>query len=865
MRKTFNSFILIIAIFTICFVSNTVFAESTNEQLTNYQKSVEILKSFGILRESYVQINDTGVIISDGVVNEAIFNLTGIEVGDKDSYADISYGIATAKFIHALGYYKAFQLDEDATDQQYFEAGSKINLLKDVRAVATERLTSGNFVKMLENALDIKQLGAINPRGEFVSDGNFWEKKEITKRRGILESVPQTSIYEPSGCSKDIVVIDGAEYESNQDLTAYLGYDLEFYTQVSDDSTVGEVVLSVFPCKNNEVTTVDAYNISQVSYDFESFSYKKNGRNKNVRLENGFALIYNGRYRLKKETSFFNPEFGSVTLIDNDNDGRIEVVLVTDYRVYIVDYIKSGILYDQCGNDPIDIEDESIQIKITKNGAVILADMLRNKDVAYVAQSADGEYISVVASDKSIEGTLNKIDIEDDKYSYFTIDGKEYMASSFIDTEGIVGIESKFYVGPDGMIQRMEYVQKGLYGILIRAYHSELDDKRIVKIFTHEGNVKEYELAEKAYMYNPDRVKINEGQMEELSNYAKSCIEAPLDSKSMGIALPLVMYSLSNDKLKTISLPSVYNYNKTGSKRDSYTLESAAETPSMLNKQGYNLYSSNSGGFYPDVNEGMRDGNVKYINNNTIVFNIILGVDGIIHSGYYNDINITKGKTGLNNCWYWANFYNLTDDRDIAVMTLCHRATSYSECFLVDKVVQGLNADEEPAVMVSGYTNGEYRTLEFTKDCEFVNEFLSYATNKIDMTFEPKDLRKGDFLYVRYRKNNEVIQARPFVLSSIERKDLKGGHNAETIESGKELAVGEVVYVSNKVIALKLDSNAYDSKTSIFYVNGYNSVKQYFYDEDEGIVNNDNKKIMKGDYVAVLRENTKVKALYVRR
>ncbi len=836
-----------------------VTAENTGSE---YEKNIKILYSLGILDSVYVQLNDETSVISEGTVNAIINRFNGYLSGSIESYADITVGIAAGKMIYAMGY--NYMLERKASNEEaYYSVAQSRNLLKGITAPPTALLESGAFAKMLMNALTLEQEAGIKIGDEvdYISSGTYMEINKISKRSGKVEVTQETSLYMPEGVCEGEAIIGGVKYFVDFDMRPYLGYTVECWSKEIAGNEYPQLIC-VLPKSYNEEITIEAENIESVSSDIGEIRYLADGKSKKLRIDGDFSLIYNGKCRLKKEASYLKPSLGSITLLDNDGDGRYDVVSVRAYEVYTVNYIYNDIIYDQNGKDPLDLSDEKTIRSIVKNGDESNLRYISKDDIVYAAVSEDGSFVEINASNKKIEGRVGEIE-EIGVYRYYTIDGKKYLASAELDTENILGCSGVFHFGPTGIIEMQIVLPEGKYGILLAAAEEGGMGDKQVKIFTSDGQTRIFDLKENALLCDGIQTKIGDTEFAILQAYADLYVSPPQSADVTNVSVPVIMYTADEYGIKSISLPELYDDEKSGSSRGRYTLQSVTEKANMLYRRSYNRFLPANRSFNPSTDINFSDGKTKFVSDKTIVFEVVTEQDGRIEAGYENKIRVSNGNTGFAS-WEYGNFYNFDDDRIPGVMVKYERMGTVAEIhgLLIKSTARTLNSEGEECTVLSGYKDGQYVSLEVKPDAVLSTSRISQILSNVP-AITAETLEKGDYVYIGTDSNGKITYISPMTLARYDKSQYIRYHNEVDGENYGEIIFGEVINVRDRALKIKLDRNLYNSEEIIFYETGWLSAAKSLYDSKEETVSGKCSVLCEGDYVLIMRSGSRILDMHV--
>ena len=98
-----------------------------------------------------------------------------------------------------------------------------------------------------------------------------------------------------------------------------------------------------------------------MGYSDNEYSYllEGNSSEKRAKIETDKIVIYNGRTTNNYQVTDLLPTYGWVELIDNDRNGRYDIVKITDYDTYVVESYDAitEIMRDKYENKYIDLSD----------------------------------------------------------------------------------------------------------------------------------------------------------------------------------------------------------------------------------------------------------------------------------------------------------------------------------------------------------------------------------------------------------------------------------------------------------------------------------------------------------------------------
>lgn len=445
---------------------------------------------------------------------------------DNTFHPDDNLTVAQAAvvFTNILGYKKT----ANTSDYPYgaMQTASEIGLTKDMSVNPNEDITLGEFFKMMDNAKDTPplRLDLSNPeKGEYVVDSDkslLSQKHKIYYDEGIITANEDTSLTEASG-RENSVVINGINYELSERCTSekdMLGCNVEFYYY---ENRGDRVLLWANPTSKNTILEIDAENIAD--YNNKTYYYvkdKDSGREYRARVSEYADVIYNGVVDLHPDIFLsgenrYIPNEGSVRLIDNDGDGKYDVIIIESYKTIYTGsvFTDNYTIRDKYTDTEYSFEEDgNKKIEYYKDGKkAAFSDIAPGNILSYTESKTENEtvLIRVYISDKTVEGTVSEKYTEDGA-DYIVIDGTEYKLTSYAKTNAKISVRDSgtFYLDYKGNVAACKAIFKtGLqYGYLMKAYITDGDEERVtLKILTTEGKILFFDMTEKSRLNGEKR------------------------------------------------------------------------------------------------------------------------------------------------------------------------------------------------------------------------------------------------------------------------------------------------------------------------------------------------------------------------
>ncbi|MDD6484299.1 MAG: S-layer homology domain-containing protein [Clostridiales bacterium] len=518
-----------------------VIAEEVDHSKLTFDDKAEILTSLGLLNKSG-EIDLTSVVkrteFADSMAmleNESLpkgvmeFDLTANDKGMRwlyergfiDGYnqenfypqSPIKLSEAVKIAVDMLGYKKIAEIN-GGYPEGYMYVADKLDMLKNVGMVKSEELQYEKFINLLYNIINTKTIGVSSISGDNIkletSDDTLLSKyRKIYMNRDLVNADEVSGLYSISARTPLGRIMIGSDvYElGNTAVTDTLGYNMEYWYR--DDDT-GKTLLCAVPYKD-KVLKIDANDID--SYSSGVYSYHEGSKAKRLFLDSDVIVIYNGANII--DSKVYVPQTGSIELIDNDDDGKYEVLKIRDKKLLVADrtneYGDKFNIYDKF--------DGTYNIELTTgiNRNYIICDTdgnrkdLKNITVGNVLEVeksiSDDPYYRITISDKNITAMITSITDN----SIVTSEGEIELTSRFtelrakgendvqLNTECAIYLDSTgraVYFGDDdeendALAYRVAYLQ---------AFYPNNGcdiEKPIIKLLDQGGTWEKFELADK--------------------------------------------------------------------------------------------------------------------------------------------------------------------------------------------------------------------------------------------------------------------------------------------------------------------------------------------------------------------------------
>lgn len=772
-------------------------AVGAQDQENIFKKEVELLEALGIYQppgyseESYQELVTRAEFVS-AVMHMAYLDVIEGEVKganfsdvDEDNfyYKDIlaakNTGLIsgmsydrfmpddTIKTVHAIGIIKKVLGYESANDSTVMAKG-----LADGVDVVSEDMTVGNVIKLLYNALEIDKMC-------YVSDGEWQIVKdetilkvnlEVDTVRGIVTANQYTSLYSANGTGRgNVISIDSVDFDCGEyDLDGYLGCEIEVYYKDTYDSERPEIVyVDKIGC---ESVLFDADDIISYANNTYTVRIPDKSRNKTYKIEADAAIIYNEV--AVKNLNYMKPLYGDVELIDNDSDGRYDVVKINSYAAYFVRNVNTrdyGVYLD---GQELRFDEDTI---VTVDGKESLFSAITPQSVILVRESVNtsGEkYTGIDVCTTTIEGLPEGVD-EDT----VIISGTEYKINTMLGVAPSVNDEGTFYLDSRGRITYFisKIIGSERYGILLRAVCGEFEN--FVTIFTEDSQKTQYTVAEKATLDGEKKTS------EVLCTLLNSRYE-------------LIRYKV-NSKNEVTMIDTV---------DDGGNLE-------KVEADGKLVYASRSEAFATTGNKGAPK---FFVDGTTKVF--IRGAD----SRDEEQLQATTISGLVNQSTYAVTGYDMGEGCVCNAILIDKKDNEQGSIYrywllsYISKITKTVNSDDEPIYVLKGIyvESGKATEIEYTIDPEkFPNADKIQSGDIMQITAEGGEVKVLRYVYA---KNGTIpqgfLEGEVYLTKSM-------GRSAGSYDDTMCLVLGKSINCDGNVIELEYNLGT-QKETGLFKISG---------------------------------------------
>ena len=410
------------------------------------------------------------------------------------------------------------------SDSNYIPAAARKKIIAGIKTGANDILTYNDALNMLTNTLDadVSDYNLYNPvekRGKAITYAE--QRLSVYTVNGVLSDNGNASLNGETEITKGHVIIGGTGFKDAAGVQELLGHYIKGYYKYDSQLDVNILIFAYASEQRNNILTVNADMLCSYSgYRYEYYMNADKEKTLKVSLQKNFKLIYNGKFyeSYKAEAGFslsieemLLPKTGNVTLIDSENDGIFETVIVKSYVNYVVSAIDSK-TYTIYGKP--EITQGSVSLKSAEDDLVVKNNMgtfvdfssIRLGSVASVGKSADGKYAEIIVSGLSETGIIQESDNEgiliNENYIEFSFEYLEYTDKKITENKPVfqMGGRYKAYMTFEKKVIFMEAVDdSGWIFSYLDGINSSKDITKGVtmRLYTENNEVVIYRAAEK--------------------------------------------------------------------------------------------------------------------------------------------------------------------------------------------------------------------------------------------------------------------------------------------------------------------------------------------------------------------------------
>ena len=521
MKRRIISIISVLAVICSLFQVPVLAAKET--EVDSYRLSV--LQGLGIIEDK----------LPTRVTNEAFIKaLMGyvLEADEKDMYTAESFARSVGMIEDGEEYKKSGAVSVDVAsrfavtllgyteellpDISYKSVASSEGLLKGV--ARSDSLKPQDMVMFLYNLLEAKPMlvGTLSAK-----DNTYYTSskqtllsvyRDIYTLRDIISADENTSIYSDQGVGENRIKIGdyifeiACEYDSS-----LLGCYVNAYVKDDGDNDASVLVIKSVENRNERLKVWDEKIVS-VNRNYTEMEYETDSeRVKKIKIAQHPKVIINGKFYGEYSRADLMPKSGYVEFIDNNGDGKYEIIFVKSYETIVVDSINTDKriiknkfdFRDALTTLDLDPEKADVKCSVIKNGEEIKFSDIAVGDVLSVAMSkgTDGRLCEIIVSSEKSEFSVNSLDLYEGEISdgnkVYTL-AADYVSHINYKNENIkLGNVYEFRLDAFGRIAYSKTLSEDMYVLFFRVYGDGLDDNSFVRYLDMSGEWKDSKLAKR--------------------------------------------------------------------------------------------------------------------------------------------------------------------------------------------------------------------------------------------------------------------------------------------------------------------------------------------------------------------------------
>lgn len=423
-----------------------------------------------------------------------------------DPQGTISFDQAVRTLTNTLGY-KRFADMRGGTADAYVHVASEHNITRHFPKNRSAALTRTAAAELIENST----------KGEayiYIGNNNYsYENvleyyKDVYEINDVVSAVSDNAISNGATIQNGIRVGNYLLESDRKDLYDYLACKVQVFYR--EEESGGRTLLYITNHSTNSIVTVEGYDID--SFEGNRILYHVNGTaKKKLVLDSRAKEILNGfSPTAVKGEDMENCDY--IKLVDNNNDGKYDVVFVYKYDIMVVDRVAESHdmiygLYNDNEKGSLKVDFGSNNLEMTdRMGNPVDAYYITKDSVLSVAKDPGTSKQRIIVSNLMYTGTVKStaagetyhdstVSFEDRTYTYST-NFKYYKGSRAIKS----GNSYNVYLDYRGRIAGYDFIKESgiQYGILIKGWLDSEDgiDDVVVKIYPYSGDMADFILAE---------------------------------------------------------------------------------------------------------------------------------------------------------------------------------------------------------------------------------------------------------------------------------------------------------------------------------------------------------------------------------
>lgn len=462
----------------------------TKEEFIHYVLNLSNNLSFDVkeYKSSYKDVEKSKY--RDEIVYAELLGYIGKDGTDKFyPKKEITYTEAV-QILLSMGGYDFFAEEKGGYPMGYVYYASKTGLDNGVEPFKNDYITFGEVVMLLYNAMSMPVYECtVEDTNATATERTFIEYfRNIHHISGILYQTDRFGIpnIAPTG---QVKIGDRYFNIGEADAKDYIGYHIEaWYVESGKEDTL----VYISPTNRNRIYDLDKADIGTNS-DFSTlYYYTEDGKERTLKIEYNAYVFLNSELGTAYTYDLFTGN-GSVQLIDNDNNGSIDVIFINSVRYVMVASISNSVIYDKLGGKSIDTNNIE-ELIIIKNGFRCLLRDIKENDILAVFEDKGRNSLTIYANDEVVTGTVTAIKNKD---NLIEIDGKQYQYIDEVKKDFEIGMMADFHMDHNGLIVYVgDKIKAGLqYGLMLGLAGDKWNVR--TKIMDTNGKITEFDISDK--------------------------------------------------------------------------------------------------------------------------------------------------------------------------------------------------------------------------------------------------------------------------------------------------------------------------------------------------------------------------------
>lgn len=483
--------------------AETVMKVTVNEDETDTAAKIKTLQGLNLLGISKKMTYENYVTALAGFLSEdpssmgtaeQIARQTGM-IEDEDSFkadAVVTTHDAIKFAVVTLGYKTSAEAN-GGFPSGYFSVASNLGLTKGIslseNGTLTQEIAANILYEMIDTVPMVSFYSGEDNKGYAVdSDTTLLSlNRKIYKIEGVMTANKYTSIYRAVGTGSDTAItIDEETFETKQGCnTDFLGKNVTAYVY---DNKGDKTVVYLEGGKNTEII-IPSDCIDNIESDFSEIEYEvSEDKYREAKTAAVPRVVYNGVFYDEYTVSDLMPSIGEIALVDNNRDGKYEIIFVTSYQTMVVQSVdtsneKIWNKYEFDGAlDSVSLSgDDNVEAIITTvDGRGATLSEIKPDSVLSIAASKSGDIlpVTVVISERAkLSGSVSAVNIDKQTIS---VDGNVYDYTDefelYLENRGIsinAGDGYVFWLDAFGNIVYAESDENVEYKLFYKAYEED--------------------------------------------------------------------------------------------------------------------------------------------------------------------------------------------------------------------------------------------------------------------------------------------------------------------------------------------------------------------------------------------------------